>query len=381
MANDNHDALTTGVLFLGGGAAGYAAGRWIVARWLDNKGAPSTATPATATTPRAALPPATASPPSAPSAPALSPAPAPAPTAQPRPASGPAPVKPSQTAPRPKQPDGPITSPSQVDSGPITSPSQVGLHDSSSGRPGRYPPAVERWRPLVTELANGINVDFLLTWIQHESGGNPCATGIANKETGLFQSYHPHDDRHGATFAELRAACLPGKQTADRPFTDAERRLQVSAGIALARACMKTATSTLQAIGAQWSTRDRYCLTKLVHALPSYAYRFPRAYAARYGRPPASWTELRAWVRSLSEDEAIAIDRAVRPWASVAQRDRLFNNAERTGDAVSQDPPRQMVAEGSRAPGASDALAWSASRVARLTTDSTTSRRAAHTPS
>jgi hypothetical protein len=286
----------------------------------------------------------------------------------------PAPVKPSQTAPRPKQPAGPITSPAQVDSGPITSPSQVssgpitspsqvGRDGSWSGRPGSYPPAVERWRRLVIELANGINVDFLLTWIQHESGGNPCATGIPNKETGLFQSYHPHDDRHGATFEALRAACLPGKQTAHRPLTEAEERLQVSAGIALVRACMKAAMSTLKAIGAQWSTRDRYCLTKLVHALPAYVYRFPKAFADRHGRPPASWAEFRAWVRSLSDDEVIAIDRGVRPWASVAQRDRLFGNAERTGYAVSQGQPRYMVAEAVRGPVASDGLAWSASRI------------------
>jgi hypothetical protein len=239
-----------------------------------------------------------------------------------------------------------------VTSGPITSPSQVARDNASIGRPGRYPPTVERWRPLVTELANGIDVDFLLTWIQHESGGHPCATGIPNQETGLFQTFHPHDDRHGATFKTLRAACLPGKHTAHRPLTDAEQRLQVSVGIKLARACLNTATSTLSAIGAQWSTRDRYCLAKLVHALPAYVYRFPKAYAVKHGRPPATWAEFRAWVRSLSDDDVIAIDRAVRPWASIAQRDRLFGNAEQTGRAV---PP-------------GDSLAWSASRIPRAVT-------------
>ena len=334
MANDNQDALPSGALFLGGGAAGYAAGRWIVARWLDSKGAPVMATPAPAAAPSPlALPPATSSPTSSPGA-----------------------VHPSATA------SAMPTEPS-IASGPVTSPSQVDRSNSSSGRPGRYPPAVERWRSLVTELANGLDVDFLLTWILHESGGNPCATGIPNKETGLFQSYHPDNDRYGATFEELRKACNPGKQTAHRPLTEAEQRLQVSAGIALVRACLHTATSTLAAISAQWSARDRYCLAKLVHALPSYVHRFPLVYAVRHRRPPASWAELRTWVRSLSDEEVIAIAPAVRPWASVAQRDRLFGNAERTGDAVSQEHPRQLATPRARPPVRSDALAWSASRM------------------
>jgi hypothetical protein len=326
MANDNQDALTTSTLLLGGGAAGYAAGRWIVARWLDSKGAHQNATTAPAVSPPAAPSPATGSTSPAPRVLALPPGP----------------------------------SSAQVDG---SRPATSGRDNSSSGLPGRYPPAVERWRALVTELANGIDVDFLLTWIRYESGGNPCATGIPNTETGLFQSYHPDDDRHGATFAELRTACDAGAQTAHRPLTAAEQRLHISAGIALVRACLNMATSTLQSIGAQWSTRDRYRLTKLVHALPSYAYRFPRAYVARYGRPPASWMEFRAWVRSLSENEAIAIDRAVRPWASGEQRDHLFDNAERTGNAVPPVSPRHTVAEVIRDPRASNALAWSASRL------------------
>jgi len=338
MANDNQDALTTGALFFGGGIAGYTAGRWIVARWLDSKGAPRTAPPAPAASSPAALPPATSSPPSAPTAPALPPPPPPAPRKPPS---------------------------SSVASGPVTSPSQVSDDDSSSDRPVKYPPAVERWRPLVTELANGIDVDFLLTWIQHESGGNPCATGIPNKETGLFQSYHPYDDRHGATFEELRKACDPGKQTAHRPLTAAEQRIQVSTGIALVRACMDVATRTLYSIGARWSARDHYCLAKLWHALPAAVYRFPLVYAVKHKRPPSSWAELRTWVRSLSDEAVIEMAPAVRPWASLAQRDRLFDNAERVGNAVSQGHAHRVATADIRRRSASSGLAWSASRMPR----------------
>ncbi len=237
--------------------------------------------------------------------------------------------------------------------------------DTSTGRPAKYPPAVERWRSLVTELANGLNVDFLLTWIQHESGGHPCATGIPGKETGLFQTYHPHDDRHGATFDGLRTACAPGKQTEQRPLTEAEQRLQVATGIALVRACVEVATTALKGVGAQWGVRDRYCLAKLVHALPAYVYRFPKAYADKHERPPRSWAEFRTWVRSLPEDAVIAIDKGVRPWASVEQRDRLFDNAERAGESVTRGHPQFVVPEGVRALAASDGVVWSAERMAR----------------
>jgi hypothetical protein len=141
MANDNQDALTTGVLFLGSGAAGYAVGRWIVARWLDNREAPTM--PTSATTPVApplALPPATHFPPSAPPATAPSALPATAPSAPSAPRTPTAPRTPAAPKPAPtvqpqvqpqssthhaSEPRGPMTSPSRVAPGPVTSPSQV----------------------------------------------------------------------------------------------------------------------------------------------------------------------------------------------------------------------------------------------------------------
>jgi hypothetical protein len=237
--------------------------------------------------------------------------------------------------------------------------------DTATGRPVKYPPDVERWRPLVTELAGGLHVDVLLTWIQHESGGRPCATGIAGKETGLFQTYHPADDRHGATFDQLRTACAAGKQIEQRPLTEAERRLQIATGIALVRACLDTATSTLNAIGARWSARDRYCLAKLVHNLPAYVHRFPLVYSVQNKRPPSSWAELRAWVRSLSDAAVIEMAPAAKPWASIAQRDRLFDLAERVGEAATRGHPQFVIPEGARALAASDGVVWSASRMPR----------------
>ncbi len=244
MANDNQDALTTGALFLGGGIAGYAAGRWIVARWLDSKGAPRTATPAAMVASPPALPPATSSVPSSPSVPALPPAPAPAPTTPAHPA--PAPAKPPRPAQRPEQPrvgdaGGPVTSPSQVHTGPITSPSQVGsspitspsqvgsgpVTSPSQVGPGPItsPSQVDRpradARPIdpypVTEPAAGLSrrfdhlydryrgsipIEYLRALVERESGTNPNARTHAAR--GLMQivpvALTDYNTRHGTHY-------------------------------------------------------------------------------------------------------------------------------------------------------------------------------------
>src|SRR5690606_33340586 len=65
------------------------------------------------------------------------------------------------------------------------------------------------------------------------------------------------------------------------------------------------------------------------------------------------------------DDAVIAIERAVRPWASVAQRDRLFGIAERTGNGVSRDQAPFVMPPGVRALAASDGFVWSAARTPR----------------
>jgi soluble lytic murein transglycosylase-like protein len=220
MANDNHDALTSGALFLGGGCAGYAVGRWIVARWQDSKGVPGMATFAPAVSSPPALPPATSSPRVA-TAPALPPPPAPAPTAPAPPAS--APAKPPRPAPRPEQPrvkaghasgpitspsqvdSGPITSPSQVDSGPITSPSQVdrpraearpdGTTASAAGLSRRFDHLYDRYRGTIP-------IEYLRALVERESGTNPNARTHAAR--GLMQivpvALADYNTRHGTSY-------------------------------------------------------------------------------------------------------------------------------------------------------------------------------------
>ena len=223
-----------------------------------------------------------------------------------------------------------------------------------------YPALVERWRPLVAAYAGKLDIDVLLTWILHESGGNPCSVGMRGIEAGLFQTYHPDNDRFGATFAQLRAPCDGATQQLRRALTATEERIQVSSGVRLVRACWQGANAALAKIGATWSLPDRYCLTKLVHGLPGYVGPFLGAFVAKSHRPPAGWAEFRAWVRALSPTAVVRINQAVAPWASIEERDRLFGSAERTGQAASREAPSFTMPAYVRALAASDGRVWSA---------------------
>jgi hypothetical protein len=97
-----------------------------------------------------------------------------------------------------------------------------------------FPAPVEVWRSLIELEAagSGVPIEFLLSWVQHESYGNPCSLGIPGVEAGIAQTYHPDDDRFGATFDQLRAACVPDTQTLARPLTADEKDLQVKSLVA-----------------------------------------------------------------------------------------------------------------------------------------------------
>jgi len=125
------DGLATGALFVGGGIAGYALGRWVIARWLGAQARPATTTAAASATPSASLStPAATPPPAQSTATALTSTAPPGATSAPQARSSPLPRKP-RPAPRPTEPEvGPLTSPTQVEPsepevGPMSSPAQV----------------------------------------------------------------------------------------------------------------------------------------------------------------------------------------------------------------------------------------------------------------
>lgn len=196
-----------------------------------------------------------------------------------------------------------------------------------------FPLLVERWRPAVeeqlavlrqstvpfTDPFNLLNkgTDFLLKWIEIESGGLPKATGIIRNgfhvEAGLGQLYFetPQSVQFGATSADL--------------FDDNEPRdpgKQISSLVQMALAYSRTADQELKRYSLTWSARDNYRLTKLVHALPAllhYTSARPRDYAA-----------MALAVKRLTRDELLS---SLRPFYGEPIA-RCFANAEATGSVI-----------------------------------------------
>lgn len=208
-----------------------------------------------------------------------------------------------------------------------------------------FPALVERWRPAIeAELARitydtGVRgpdgkttgdsykhgpideheVNFLLKWIEVESGGRPEATGLIRAdgfktEAGLGQLYFegPTDVQFGATSGELYAPDAtpgnPGKQ--------------ISSLVAMERAYRIRARKSTRSPMA-WSTADHYRLTKLVHALP--------ALLDLQSAAVHTFAQLRTGAMSLTRDKLPA---ALRPFHGRPMAN-CFNNAERTASVVS----------------------------------------------
>jgi hypothetical protein len=205
-----------------------------------------------------------------------------------------------------------------------------------------FPAPVEAWRSLIEKEADGsgVPIAFLLAWVQHESYGNPCSVGIPGKEAGIAQTYHPDDDRFGATFDQLRAACVPDTQKLARSLTADEKALHVTSLVAYVKNARDVARRQLASAGITWpeSSPDFWNLVKLRHALPAWGADYLGPSCDALGHPPATWAEFRGWIEGLSDSEVVAINPRVKPWSSLAQRRRLFDNAEKTGKAVADAP-------------------------------------------
>lgn len=213
MSNDD-DTLGSMLTLLAGGAAGYAAGRWVVAPWLATRGREDV-------TKRRALSAGPVDPYTGPSG-AMQPidpyAEAPrAPTivtTTPIAPKGDGPVmSPSAVLPTPTAPkiDGPITSPSQSPTtpspltGPVTSPSQVAVSTpivlpsagghATSARVRRFDAIFERYR-------GSLPIAYVRALVERESDGRPdVRTGSA---VGLMQVVPvvlaDYNKRHGTAY-------------------------------------------------------------------------------------------------------------------------------------------------------------------------------------
>jgi hypothetical protein len=129
--------------------------------------------------------------------------------------------------------------------------------------------SAEAWRDEMIAACPEVYINFVLRWLQVESGGNQCSTGMGGREAGIAQIDFLDGPTCGTSFQALRAYCSGQQQT--RGMTADERRVQVTSAAALIRKCLAAARGHLAASGLSWSNDDTLRLAKMVHALPLLA--------------------------------------------------------------------------------------------------------------
>lgn len=217
----------------------------------------------------------------------------------------------------------------------------IGWLASGKGRKEVSPVTVsmdtKQWEPVVSGFAKAYNLSlpFCMAWIEIESGGNPCAWGVATavgpdgfpREQGIAQLYNPDDmTRFKVASGALRGYCVPGTNKCSRKLTADEIRFQADKATQLMAYCRDVAESAARKNGLRWSERDRYRLAKLVHALPGLVRTGVALVTAKLGHPPRDWMEYRVGVDNTKMDAGTEHYRK--------DFKRLLDNAESVGGAV-----------------------------------------------
>jgi len=165
-----------------------------------------------------------------------------------------------------------------------------------------WPQSVEDWRPLVTQMADGIPVEFLLAWIDIESCGNAC-DGTYLGEVGIFQLEPGDNIAEGGTTTALQHPNPPCVSNAYIPFAalaSAQQNEQVRAGIQYVNYCRTYAHAALEACGATTlddeGNPDFWACVKMVHVIPSAVKTGCTAFTAANGAPPETFADLIAYM-------------------------------------------------------------------------------------
>jgi hypothetical protein len=168
----------------------------------------------------------------------------------------------------------------------------------------KFGPLVEQWRAVLDERRGDIPIEFLLSWLAHESGGNPCSTGFVGPvkfEAGIGQQFFGSPNATtfgGVTLPQLRVGC--SGQTLTRALTDDEKEPHLVAFLGEVENNRSKANQQLDAAGINWpeEAEDFWMAVKLVHALPCIPLSFYKP-AAEAGRA-RNFVEFEAFVNGLS---------------------------------------------------------------------------------
>ena len=222
-------------------------------------------------------------------------------------------------------------------------------------KPMAFSSKVEAWRATLEEQANGIPINFLLSWLQHESGGNPCSVGFAGEvgrdgsrrfEAGIGQQFFQgrvggslaelmNVRVHGVSLATLRAPC--SGQNPTRALTDDELRANVTAFLGDVEKMREKTHAQLSAVQAECddeSVEDFWQFVKLQHALPAIPIELLGP--AKESGASDSFGRFRGFVEGLEPAELNKLARFSAPFAynklgTFVGLGRLFDNAEKTG--------------------------------------------------
>lgn len=173
---------------------------------------------------------------------------------------------------------------------------------------------VEAWRPLAEQFVGDAPTNFLLNWIDGESGGNRCnlTTSAGFPEVGLFQLDPSNAKNAGTDHETLRLGC--SGQTDIDP-SEENQYVAMATGVAYINYLKQLVHQRLQAVGTDWDETDpgfwafvRYHFSAGSGAAKSALTRA----TTNLGRAPSSW------------DEIVANGSPSSHWADVATQSGLY---------------------------------------------------------
>lgn len=183
-----------------------------------------------------------------------------------------------------------------------------------------------------SDLGPAADTEFLLRWIQLESGGRYTVVSSLG-ERGLFQVMESTAKSYG--WSREQFLSLSQSQEAS-----------IRLGLEEVARLTKKALGRLAEIGASSSIPGVQAFIKLGHGLPLFQRAMTVGFRRAHGRPPTSWTEAATWLRALAKTEPRSVwlrDARGKYWTRSV--DRILGNAEKTAfgrvrGTPSSTPPR-----------------------------------------
>jgi hypothetical protein len=192
----------------------------------------------------------------------------------------------------------------------------------------------EDWRPLAETMAGDIPVDFIIAWIDKESGGNPCnrTSDPTLFEVGIGQWCSAGDCSDNLTMAGTTYAaqhpvppCIAGANSyaTYASLSQAQQADQMQALVTYINNARSRVDDLLSAAGTIWidNGEDYWKLVKMYHALPHAIVVGLAACTAATGQPCADWGGFApavraAWNNSTRINEVLANANDVGMWGA-----------------------------------------------------------------